>query len=131
MIHVLRKPLSEKTVAANVLKHGTGALNIDASRISTSDSLDGGATTSTSADQKGNEGWTRPWMQDEEARAAHAARVRENVVKAEDLGRWPSNMVLEHHPDCGEDCTPDCPLEALGGRQGVSRFYKKAARGVS
>lgn len=28
-----RKPLSEKTVAANVLKWGTGALNIDASRI--------------------------------------------------------------------------------------------------
>lgn len=28
-----RKPLSEKTVAKNVLKHGTGGLNIDASRI--------------------------------------------------------------------------------------------------
>jgi DNA modification methylase len=28
-----RKPLSEKTVAKNVLKHGTGAINIDASRI--------------------------------------------------------------------------------------------------
>ena len=28
-----RKPLSEKTVAANVLKHGTGALNIDACRV--------------------------------------------------------------------------------------------------
>ena len=34
MIHVLRKPLSEGTVASNVLKHGTGGLNIDASRIS-------------------------------------------------------------------------------------------------
>ncbi len=30
-----RKPLSEKTVAKNVLKHGTGGLNIDASRIGT------------------------------------------------------------------------------------------------
>jgi site-specific DNA-methyltransferase (adenine-specific) len=28
-----RKPLSEKTVAANVLQHGTGAINIDASRV--------------------------------------------------------------------------------------------------
>lgn len=34
IIHVLRKPLSEGTVAANTLKHGTGGLNIDASRIS-------------------------------------------------------------------------------------------------
>lgn len=36
-----RKPLSEKTVAANVLKWGTGALNIDASRIGTLDNLNG------------------------------------------------------------------------------------------
>lgn len=30
-----RKPLSEKTVAANVLKHGTGGINIDGCRIGT------------------------------------------------------------------------------------------------
>lgn len=32
-IVMARKPLSEKTVAANVLEHGTGALNIDGSRV--------------------------------------------------------------------------------------------------
>jgi len=32
-ITVARKPLSENTVAANVLKHGTGGINIDASRV--------------------------------------------------------------------------------------------------
>ena len=32
-ICLARKPLSEKSIAANVLKHGTGALNIDATRI--------------------------------------------------------------------------------------------------
>lgn len=30
---LIRKPLSEKTVAANVQKHGTGGINIDASRV--------------------------------------------------------------------------------------------------
>lgn len=30
---LIRKPISEKTVAANTLKHGTGGINIDASRI--------------------------------------------------------------------------------------------------
>jgi len=30
---LVRKPLAEKTVAANVLKHGTGGINIDISRI--------------------------------------------------------------------------------------------------
>lgn len=34
-ITVARKPLEEKTVAANVLKYGTGAINIDESRIAT------------------------------------------------------------------------------------------------
>ena len=38
-----RKPL-DGTVANNVLKHGTGGLNIDGSRVKTSDSLDGGGT---------------------------------------------------------------------------------------
>jgi site-specific DNA-methyltransferase (adenine-specific) len=32
-ITMARKPLSEKTVAANVLEHGTGALNIDGCRV--------------------------------------------------------------------------------------------------
>ena len=32
-IVMARKPLSESTVAANVVKHGTGAINIDATRI--------------------------------------------------------------------------------------------------
>ena len=32
-----RKPLSEKSIAENVLKHGTGGLNIDGSRIETTD----------------------------------------------------------------------------------------------
>lgn len=34
-ICVAQKPISEKTIAANVLKHGTGGLNIDGTRIST------------------------------------------------------------------------------------------------
>ena len=34
-ICLARKPLSEKSVAANVLKHGTGAINVDACRVGT------------------------------------------------------------------------------------------------
>jgi len=126
VIHVLRKPLSEGTVAANVLKHGTGALHIDRCRVATTDTLDGGASTSTTAAQKGNEGWTRPWMQDEEARSAHAARVRENVAKAEDLGRWPGNLILDHTPACSEEgCDPGCPARAVDEQGGSARFFKQ------
>jgi len=34
-ITVARKPLGEKTVAANVLEHGTGAINVDGCRVGT------------------------------------------------------------------------------------------------
>lgn len=40
LICLARKPLSEKTVAANVLKYGTGALNIDGCRIEINPSID-------------------------------------------------------------------------------------------
>jgi site-specific DNA-methyltransferase (adenine-specific) len=40
-ICMARKPLSEKTIAANVLKWGTGAINIDASRIETDERAEG------------------------------------------------------------------------------------------
>lgn len=39
-ITVARKPLDEKTVAKNVLKYGTGGINIDASRIPTNPDVD-------------------------------------------------------------------------------------------
>ena len=122
VVHVLRKPLSEGSVAANVLRHGTGAIHIDASRISTGDSLGGGAMARTGADQKGNEGWTRPWMSDPDAREAHAERVRANVVKAEALGRWPANLVLQHLEGCGPDgCAPGCPLPVLDAQSGTTK----------
>jgi len=42
-IVVARKPLSEKNVALNVLKWGTGGINIDDCRIETDENLNGGA----------------------------------------------------------------------------------------
>lgn len=42
-IVVARKPLSEKNVALNVLKHGTGGINIEDCRIETVENLSGGA----------------------------------------------------------------------------------------
>lgn len=104
-IIVARKPLSvngrKATVAANVLAHGTGAINIDGCRVdAVGEKLGGGAESKTSSDQKGNEGWTRPWMDDPDAQEAHAERVRANVAKAEALGRFPANVMISHTEDC-------------------------------
>lgn len=69
-----RKPLSEKTVAANVLTWGTGAINVDATRIAAQDSFDGGAKgTSGFAEGYDGDGW----------------------VAGSELGRWPSNVFLD------------------------------------
>ena len=87
-----RKPLSAPTVAANVLRWGTGALNIDACRIATDDALGGGGEHAETAGKFTNEGWRRPWMDDPEASEAFAAKVRANVQKAQALGRWPANL---------------------------------------
>ena len=46
-----RKPLSEPTVAKNVLKWGTGAINVDACRVGTSGARNNGRKASSAYDQ--------------------------------------------------------------------------------
>lgn len=92
LIVLARKPLSEKSVAANVLRWGTGGLNVDGCRVSTSDALGGGRLTGPTA--VGN-GWDRPWMHDDAQREKYAAQMEAKVDKAQSLGRWPANVILD------------------------------------
>lgn len=77
---VARKPLSG-TVAANVLEHGTGALNVDACRVSMSDADREAARvpmpTGMASGLQGREG-----------------RSTDTFAPAEG-GRWPANVVLD------------------------------------
>lgn len=106
-ICLARKPLEKGlTVAQNVLKWGTGAINVDGCRIPTDDLLGGGAENPDTNAVMKSDGWDRPWMHDDDARIAHSARVRDNVQKAQSLGRFPANVihdgsdeVLERFPD--------------------------------
>jgi site-specific DNA-methyltransferase (adenine-specific) len=85
-----RKPISEKTIAENVLKWGTGGINVDGCRVGTNDKLNGGMTTgSTSA----SEGWDRPWRHNEEAVKSKIVRCKGQVAKSESLGRFPANLI--------------------------------------
>ena len=83
-ITICRKPLEEKTIAANVLKHGTGGLNIDDCRIGTSKDIPAspsrtkGRSLSGSVDgnlrkETGEEGGHNP-----------------------NVGRWPANIIHDH-----------------------------------
>lgn len=107
-ICVARKPLAG-TVAATVLAHGTGALNIDGCRVGT----DGGT-----------KGAGRGPQSDVYGDGLNGA-FGEPVPG---LGRWPSNLVLTHAPDCGsgdgDDTTPcvdGCPVAELDAQSGVTR----------
>ncbi|UUE38580.1 site-specific DNA-methyltransferase [Pectobacterium aroidearum] len=74
-ITVARKPLIG-TVSANVLTHGTGALNIDGSRVATDDNLNGGAYSES---ERKNEFFK---LLDAGAGEYH-----------QPVGRWPANLI--------------------------------------
>lgn len=95
VIHVLRKPLSEGTVAANTLRHECGGLNIAASRISTEDSLNGGAYAENPTHRAGQDMWTRDRKGDTNCFKRGAAGRYEQPT-----GRWPGNLILQHLDGC-------------------------------
>jgi DNA modification methylase len=81
-IVVARKPLIG-TVAENVLAHGTGAINIDASRIETSDALHSG-------------GLMGPMTGDNRTGAALGMfNGGPSTFEQHKLGRWPANVLFD------------------------------------
>ena len=75
-IILARKPLEEKSIAANVLKWGTGAINVDGCRVGTTDNLSGGTyggVFGAKRDEFGN---------------------LPKAIGSGDKGRWPANLLL-------------------------------------
>jgi DNA modification methylase len=102
---LVRKPISEKTVAANVLKHGTGGLNIDGSRI------EGIVPKTVSGGKKMNGGKFGDSVNEREP-----YRVEWENTK----GRFPANLVFSHEPECTDDqCTLDCAIRQLDAQSGT------------
>jgi hypothetical protein len=89
-ITLARKPL-EGTVAANVLAHGTGGLNVDGCRVASSDQI--AAVTGKATLCGTRDGYDRPWKHDPAALAARQERANAAIEKANTLGRWPANLI--------------------------------------
>ena len=85
IITLLRKPL-EGSVADNTLKHGCGAINIDASRVSSHDKTKNHSRKSESSKSKGIYG-------DSNEQETHQ-------TKGQEIGRWPANFILTHKEEC-------------------------------
>ena len=91
-ICLARKPLSEKTVAENVLKWGTGALNIDESRIGTGeDKIKGGCINR---------------KEKPDSAAKHAMGNQDIKDACYSQGRWPANLIHDNSEEVRE-CFPE------------------------
>jgi len=81
-ITVARKPLSEKTVALNVLKWGTGGINIDGSRVEGNSEFD---------DKRLN--GNGDWSSDKMAKNVYEGGYSGERVGSSPLGRFPANFI--------------------------------------
>lgn len=99
-IVVARKPL-DGTVAANVLAHGTGAINVDGTRVGGS----GGTRRDGKATEPSDAGWPN---------------MRGHGIADLNVGRWPPNILLSHAPDCDDECAEGCAVAEMDEQSGVS-----------
>jgi hypothetical protein len=108
-ICMARKPLSEKTVAENVLKWGTGGINIDESRVGTD-----GESFKRPVNHTGiHEGWDRPHKHTEDGQARQRASRDLSEAKAETLGRFPANLIHDNSEEVRE-CFPETKTNSTG-----------------
>lgn len=120
-IVLARKPLSG-TVAANVLEHGTGALNIEGCRVGSGGQLR----------------WERP-----RDMGYHGGTDAGPVAALESaVGRWPTNIALSHPPlidehgqpvgdACADGCIPGCPVADMDAQSGATASPRPYERSTS
>jgi site-specific DNA-methyltransferase (adenine-specific) len=110
-IVVARKPLSEKTIVDNVLKWGTGGINIDGCRIETTDILNGGAYAKNGSQRK------EIWGED----AGNSWRRDRGLEFRQPQGRFPANVILDE--EAGKMLDGQSGIKKGNGKQTVS-FHK-------
>jgi site-specific DNA-methyltransferase (adenine-specific) len=101
---LIQKPISESSIARNILKHGVGGINIEACRIE-------------------GEGWNRPSSNRDGYTYKNTDFRMKDIDKiSSNAGRYPANLVLSCGANCdGGDHSSDCPVSLFpesnsGGR---------------
>lgn len=110
-ILIFQKPYDGKPVDS-IVRNGSGALNVDAGRIKTSENLNGGGYSG--GNHKGNSlGFTG-----KDGRKSASKRLnQEDFVQPQ--GRWPANLILQHSPDCNGTCSPECAVAEMDEQSGI------------
>jgi DNA modification methylase len=120
-ICVARKPLSEKTVAENILKWGTGGINIDACRIGFANEADEKESKTKNQHQNFGSG------------------TRDNKVYGEDnaertnydaSGRFPANVILDMEAGRILDIQTGVLKSGGGNKKSKSGIWGNAIEGV-
>jgi DNA modification methylase len=107
-ICMARKPLAEKTVAENVLKWGTGGINIDESRVGTEE------MKFTRASTLGNN------------LNMEGGKAQEDYVGEDQIGRFPANLIHDNSEEVRE-CFPESNTKST--KIGNSRYKGKQYAG--
>ena len=112
-IVLARKSTGYNTTMANVLEHGTGAINVDACRTEAGQDYREKCASVVGIASPRNSDTLGEWTGARED-SAHAA------------GRWPTNVLLGHGPGCVDDgnCQGACPVAEMNRQSsGASRFF--------
>jgi DNA modification methylase len=110
-ILVVQKPFTG-TIVNNVLKHGTGAMNIDACRIPVTDRQNYEAKCASVVGLNSNRNG-----------ATYGTWTDIRTDSASSVGRWPANVVLSHADGCAEGvcCKDGCSISELDDQSGIHR----------
>lgn len=122
-----QKPITEKTIAKNVLNHGTGCLNINGCRIAFTSDQD----KATAVWGRGTEILSGNYVAGTNSKTSGRTNIEPN-----DAGRWPANLILDPYAAAIMDkMAPKAGAFAAGysGKSGESKGiygdYKEKGNG--
>ncbi|MEY3303487.1 MAG: phage Pollywog, partial [Cyanobacteriota bacterium] len=106
---LVQKPISESSIARNILKHGVGGINVEACRIEPQD----------------KESFSKHWDRDSISnmsggnyRFSKSGEMKQRWDAP--TGRYPANLILSCGADCeGDNHSPDCPVSVIGEQSGI------------
>jgi site-specific DNA-methyltransferase (adenine-specific) len=102
---LVQKPISESSIARNILKYGVGGLNIKECRIGFNKKVP------ASPSKRGKQMYS----------GSYGIEAGDEDGHNPNIGRYPSNLILSCGSNCkGENHSPDCPVTVIGEQSGIS-----------